>query len=65
MYQATQDTGDLRPCPPIEVIGFDVPGHEVRNVVFRDIVMANDRPGIVIKDAKDVSLVNVTSQQEV
>lgn len=65
MYQAAQDTGDLRPCPPIEVIGFDVPGHEVRNVVFRDIVMANDRPGIVIKDAKDVSLVNVTSQQEV
>ena len=65
LYQATQGAGNLLPGAPIELVGFDVPGHEVQNVTFRDVVIANDRPGIIIRDAKNITFENVTCCQEV
>lgn len=65
LYQASHDGGDLRPCNPIELRGFDVPGHEVRNVVFRDIVMANSEMGVVMQHTKNVTLENIECRQEV
>ncbi|MBP3657225.1 MAG: glycoside hydrolase family 28 protein [Clostridia bacterium] len=65
MYQASHDGGDLRPCWPIELIGFDVPGHEARNITFRDVTMANGDMGVMMKYTKDVTLERITCQQEV
>ena len=65
LYQATQGKGELLPCAPIELIGFDAPGHEVKNIVFRDVTMADGCPGIIIRQAKDVTLEHIESRQEV
>ena len=65
LFQLSERGGEMVPCPPVELIGFDVPGHEIRDIVLRDIVVANDRPGFVIKDAKRITLENITCQQEV
>ena len=31
------------PCEAIELCGFDVPGHELKNIVFRDIRIGSER----------------------
>lgn len=64
-YQASHDGGDMRPCAPIELIGFDVPGHEIRGVTFRNVTIANDAQGVVMKYTKNITLENITCQQEV
>lgn len=58
-YQASDDIQDLAPCAPIELTGFDVPGHEVSNVVFREITIANDTPGIRLRHTKHVTLTHI------
>lgn len=65
IFQLTEEGGRLLPCPPIELIGFDVPGHELENITFRDVTIANDRPGIVLKHTKNIALENICAAEEV
>ena len=65
LYQAAHDGGDMRPCSPIELIGFDVPGHEIRNVTFKEITMSNSEQGILVRHAKGVTIENLTVRKNV
>lgn len=52
-------------CPAIELCGFDVPGYEVKNVRFKDVVLEdNSGPAqnIQMQHCKNVSFENVTVQ---
>lgn len=64
-YQASDDIHDLQPCFPIELIGFDVPGYEVKDVVFRDIAVANDTPGIKMQYTKNITLERIECRKMV
>lgn len=63
-YQASRDIRDLRPCCPIELIGFDTPGYEVKDIVFQDIAIANGDMGIVMKHAIGITLEGIECGQE-
>ena len=63
LYQAAHDGGDMRPCAAIELAGFDVPGHEIRNITFKDIAIANASEGIRMAHAKGICLQNVTCRE--
>lgn len=65
LYQASHDGGDMRPCKAIELVGFDVPGHEINNITFRNVVIANDSLGTELKYVKHISFENITCTQEV
>lgn len=50
-------------CPAIELCGFDVPGYEVKNIRFRDVVLEdNNGPAqnIQMQHCQNVSFENVT-----
>lgn len=64
-YQAAHDGGDMRPCSAIELCGFDVPGHEIRNVTFKDVVIAGESLGLEMKYAREITLENMTFKQNV
>ena len=52
-------------CPAIELCGFDVPGYEVKNVRFKDVVLEdNNGPAqsIQMQNCQNVSLENITVQ---
>ncbi|MCM1540677.1 MAG: glycosyl hydrolase family 28 protein [Blautia sp.] len=48
------------PCEAIELVGFDEPGHELKNIVFRDITMgssrARRRQGISLQYCENITL---------
>lgn len=51
--------------PAIELCGFDVPGYEVKNVRFKDVVLEdNNGPAqsIQMQNCQNVSLENITVQ---
>ncbi len=64
-FSDTQGDGAIRPCAPVEIVGFDVPGHEARRMTFKDITIPCNAPGIVIKYAKDITFERVRSVEEV
>jgi len=41
---------------PIELVGFDVPGHELREAVFKDCVITGGLPTVHMEYCKDVTL---------
>lgn len=50
-------------CPAIELKGFDLPSHEVRNIHFKDVVLEDNRgpeQNILMQDCLNVSFENVT-----
>ena len=65
LYQASHDGGDMRPCAAIELIGFDVPGHEIRDITFKDITIANDSLGIIMADAENIRFENIACHKGV
>ncbi len=64
LYQASHDGGDMRPCAAIELEGFDAPGYEIRNVVFRDVTLGGASQGVKIARAQGVTLENVCATGE-
>ena len=65
LYQAAHDGGDMRPCSAIELTGFDVPGHEIDRIAFRNVVIANSALGVEMKHVKHVTLENIACIEEV
>lgn len=59
-----QNEKEMIPCAAIELKGFDDPGHELRNIVFEDIVLgdAGGRDGqkIVLKDCRNITFRNIS-----
>lgn len=65
LYQAAHDGGDMRPCSAIGLTGFDVPGHEIDRIAFRDVAIANGALGVEMKHVKHVTLENIACLEEV
>ena len=63
LYQAAHDGGDMRPCAAIELAGFDAAGHEIRDIAFKDIVIANASEGIRMTNATGIRFENVTCRE--
>ena len=55
----------MRPCSAIELTGFDVPGHEIDRIAFRNVVIANSALGVEMKHVKHVTLENIACIEEV
>ena len=55
----------MRPCSAIELTGFDVPGHEIDRIAFKDVKIANSALGVEMKHVKHVTLENIACIEEV
>jgi len=53
--------GEWSEVVPIELTGFDVPGHELRKVVFKDCSITGGLPSLHLEHCKEVSLEGLTS----
>lgn len=50
-------------CPAIELKGFDVPGYEVKNICFKDVVLEDNggpEQNIRMQYCRNVSFENIT-----
>lgn len=60
-----QNGSEMIPCEAIELKGFDSSGHELRNVVFEDIVLGETGSGdgqiIVLKHCRNITFRNIGS----
>ncbi|MCR5108483.1 MAG: glycoside hydrolase family 28 protein [Lachnospiraceae bacterium] len=55
---------DWHDCPSILLCGFDIPGHEVKNITFKDIEMENPAEGtdsIHMEHCENISFENIKS----
>lgn len=59
--QTDQGPEALAPCVPIDLYGFDVPGHEIARVTFRDILLPEEGIGILLRRVKDIYMDNVSA----
>lgn len=56
-YQDVDGDGSIKPCAPVELSGFDVPGYELQNVTLRQLKLPGDEPqNIRLQHCRAVSL---------
>ena len=56
-YQDVDGDGSIKPCAPVELSGFDVPGYELQNVTLRQLKLPGNEPqNIRLQHCRAVSL---------
>ena len=57
--QSLDHDGITTATAAIELCGFDAPGHEIRDIIFRDCVLAAGHKGIQMEKCQEISFVNL------
>ncbi len=64
---ADRDSGEVKDCAGIELRGFDEPGHEIRDVLFKNVRLSGGQGqacGIVMENCEDVRFEEVRVRRE-
>lgn len=60
------EEGEWNPCQAIELCGFDVPGYEIKNIVFRDVRLGDPKKNgtqqISLKLCKGITFENIDGE---
>ena len=60
LYRDVDGDGSMKPCAPVELAGFDVPGYELEQVILRNLSLAgSETRQLLLKDCRRVCMENL------